>query len=267
MPALDDPQRFTELVQWRKLHDRDARMPALADKVRVKRFVENALGRDWVIPTLWSGPVMPAAFDGQGPYVVKSRHGCNQIEFVRAEPADYRALRRRADRWAERPYGAWLDEWLYAEIPRGLLIEPYVGEADALPIDYKIYVFGGRAAYVQVHLGRGRRHRWIVFDRDWRRVSAPSSDPDPAPPRALAVMIDAAETLGRDFDFVRVDLYDLATGPKFGEMTFYPGSGLDRFDPVSLDADMGALWRRAMAGTPLAPAELTGMGGLLPATA
>ena len=241
-------------------------MPALADKVRVKRYVADALGPEWVIPTLWSGTVMPATFDWQHPCVVKSRHGCNQIAFVRSPPLDYDALRRRADRWTRASYGSWLDEWLYGEIPRGLLVEPYVGEIDALPIDYKIYVFGGQAVYVQVHLGRGAHHRWIVFDRNWRRVSGPTDDADPPPPRALSAMLAAAETMARDFDFVRVDCYDLATGPKFGEMTFYPGSGLDPFDPVALDIEMGARWRAAM-GLQAHQPQLTPSGGLLPAAA
>ena len=28
----------------------------------------------------------------------------------------------------------------------------------------------------------------------------------------------------------------------FGEMTFYPGSGLDKFNPIALDVEFGRLW-------------------------
>ena len=51
--------------------------------------------------------------------------------------------------------------------------------------------------------------------------------------------------MGRGFDFVRVDLYEPAGTPLFGEMSFYPGSGLDRFDPPELDTLMGSLWLAA----------------------
>ena len=60
-------------------------------------------------------------------------------------------------------------------------------------------------------------------------------------------MIDAASRLGRDFDFVRVDLYAIAGEPRFGELTFYPGSGLDRFSPDSLDTMLGERWTAARA--------------------
>ena len=266
-PDLDRPQTFTELVQWRKLNDRDARLPVLADKVRVKGYVADAIGREWVIPTLWSGGSMPAAILWQGPCVVKSRHGCNQNIFLHQAPRDYAGVRRQANSWTRSRYGWWLDEWLYGEITPGILIEPYIGEPGVLPLDYKFYVFGGRVTHVQVHLGRGARHRWILFDRDWRRVSAPSRDADPARPRSFAAMAAAAETLAGDFDFVRVDLYDVATGPKFGEMTFYPGSGLDRFDPVGLDLTLGALWRLAMVQVPVTQPELTLGGGMIAAVA
>ena len=245
LPDLDSPQTFTELVQARKLTCRDARMPQLADKVGVKDIVAAQLGTDWVIPTLWHGDTLPLDEAWPRPFVVKSRHGCNQNAFLRNTHDDWAQARRQAHAWGRGRYGYWLDEWLYTQVPRGILVEPFVGPVDTLPIDYKFYVFGGQVEFVQVHLGRGARHRWIVFDRDWTRVSSHTDDPDPQRPDCLREMIAGAETLGAAFDFVRVDLYDIDGRPRFGEMTFYPGSGLDPFDPPSLDQVMGDRWLTA----------------------
>lgn len=246
LPDLVDPQRFTELVQARKLHDRDMQLPILADKLRVKAVVADRLGVDWIIPTLWHGTMLPLQPPWPRPFVVKSRHSCNQTAFVRTGAEDWAAIAARSRRWMARDYGFWLDEWLYRHIPRGLLVEPFIGSGPDLPVDYKFYVFGGRVECIQVHLGRGARHRWIVFDRSWRRMSSPTADADPPAPAPLAAMIEAAETLGHGFGFVRVDLYAVDDRPRFGELTFYPGSGLDRFDPVGLDQTLGAHWRRAL---------------------
>ena len=251
LPDLDTPQTFTELVQVRKLAGADAAMVRMSDKVVAKQIVGAQLGADWLIPTLWSGTELPAKPIWPVPFVVKARHGCNQTAFVFDDAIDWGSVRTRAARWMRSRYGYWLDEDLYASIPRGIIIEPFMGLPPELPVDYKFYVFGGRVEYVQVHLGRGRRHRWMVFDRGWRRVSAASADPDPAPPASLGRMIAAAETLSDGRDFVRVDLYEIDGRPLFGEMTFYPGSGLDRFDPVSLDARLGADWLRALAVEPI----------------
>jgi TupA-like ATPgrasp len=246
LPNLNMPTRFTELVQNRKLHDRDVRLPTFADKVQVKDIVARTLGSEWIIPTLWSGTSLPLTPQWPMPFVVKSRHGCNQRAFVRDGQEDWQAIRRTAHRWLTHTYGEWLDEWLYSQIPKGLLVEPFVGTAGVLPIDYKFYVFGGKVEFIQIHLEREHAHRWIALDRNWNRVSAPSRDRDPKKPHTLAAMIEAAEHLGREFDFVRADFYDAGGAPLFGELTFYPGSGLDPFNPDTLDEAMGTLWRSAM---------------------
>ena len=240
--SVDEPRLFTELVQRRKLIDRDPRIPQLIDKLAVKQFVTDALGPEWVTPTLWSGDILPEAPPCPPPFVVKSRHGCKQLRVVRSEAADWREIRRAAEAWTRRAYGRWLDEWGYRDVPRGLLIEPFVGGGPMLPTDYKLYVFHGRVEAIQVHVDREACHRWMLFDRSWRGLSAGADHDRIAPPVTLARMIEGAEILGRTFDFVRIDFYDVGVVPRFGEMTFYPGSGLDPFDPPQLDVTLGGHW-------------------------
>ena len=240
--SLSRPTLFTELVQHRKLTNHDSRLPRLIDKVAVKAVAADLLGPEWVIPTLWHGTVLPETPPWPRPFVVKSRHGCNQRRFVRTGYEDWDEIGRASARWMRRDYGGWLDEQGYRGIPRGILVEPFIGSGDMLPIDYKFYVFHGHVACVQVHLEREHRHRWVVLDPDWNRLSRRTSDCDPQPPASLRAMIDAAEVMGRTFDFVRVDFYEIDGHPRFGEMTFYPGSGLDPFDPPALDAMLGDRW-------------------------
>lgn len=245
--SLDVPTRFTELVQRRKLFEHDPRLPLLIDKVGAKRIVAEQLGDEWVTPTLWFGTTLPETSCWPYPFVVKSRHGCNQRRFVRTDTEDWAVIRRASARWMRRDYGFWLDEHGYRGVPRRLLVEPLVGDGITLPVDYKHYVFHGRVAFIQVHLSREHGHRWMVFDRDWIRVSSATNDADPCRPTSLARMMDGAETLGRGFEFVRIDFYEVAGKPRFGEMTFYPGSGLDPFDPPNLDEALGALWLKGRA--------------------
>ena len=145
-------------------------------------------------------------------------------------------------------YGGWLDEWHYRGASRSILVEPFIGMTDALPTDYKIYVFGGRAVAVQVHDGRGGDHRWHQYDRHWRALSREAGGQ--AAPSSLAAMLAAAERLARNQDFMRVDFYEVDGQPLFGEFCLYPGSGLDPFDPPSLDSWLGAQWsaERSAAG-------------------
>ena len=239
-PALANPRRFTEWVQWRKLNDRDADRARLTDKAHGKRIAAATLGDAFVIPTLWEGQSLPALAPWPMPFIVKANHGCGQFVVVRTH-ADYRRALRVAPKWLERFYGGWLDEWHYRAAKRALLVEPYISGIDALPIDYKVYVFGGRALMVQMHEGRGVCHRWSQYDRAWAPLSANAGAT--LPPQSLDAMLKAAERLGHGHDFLRVDFYELDGKPLFGEFCLYPGSGLDRFDPPSLDEWLGAQWR------------------------
>lgn len=255
-PDLFHPRRFSELVQWRKLHDRDPMMPVMADKIAAKEHVGRILGSAWTIPTYWSGRDLPQQPSWPYPFILKASHGCNQ-NMVCRDRADWETAVRRSAGWIRAPYGLWLDEWAYRDIPRGYIVEPYLGAANALPIDYKIYVFSGKAAFIQVHLDRHSNHRWILFDRQWGQLSRLGDDNLPAAPKNLEKMMDSAEKIARDFDFARIDFYEIAGEPKFGEATFYPGSGLDPFDPPELDSAIGALWL-AGSGNHTASQNVTG---------
>ncbi len=247
VPRLGRPRRFTDYVQRRKLEDRDPRWPGLMDKVRAKAAVAAQIGAEWIIPTLWHGARLPMDAPWPRPFVVKTRHGCKQIAFV-AEGDDWDVIRCRLMRHAGQRYGWWLDEWAYGEIAPGFIVEPRIGPTERQPIDYKLLVFAGRVAFFEVHLDRGTpRHRWVTLDRDWQRVSSPDGHPGPERPMTMDQMISAAEVLAAGIDCVRVDLYEDDGRPLFGEMTFYPGSGLLPFAPPELDLVFGEHWRRARA--------------------
>lgn len=243
---LRRPERFTDWIQWRKLYDRDGRMPPLADKLEVKRHVAATLGPEWVTPTLYHGRDLPEQASWRPPFVVKSRHGSNQCAFVRTGGEDWAGIRAAARRWMRGPYGLLLDEWLYRHVPPGILVEPFVGTGGVLPVDYKVYVFGGRAACVKVDRDREHGHWRAIYDLGWQMVWAPPGWPGEPPPASLREMVAAAETLGRGFDFVRADFYQVDGRPRFGELTFYPGSGLSPL-PDYLDYWLGALWTKAHA--------------------
>lgn len=190
------PRRFTDWIQWRKLYDRDPRMPAFADKVAVKRHVAETLGEEWVTPTLFEANHLPETAAWAAPFVVKSRHGCNQRAFVRTGDEDWGAIRAAAQRWVRGPYGQLLDEWLYEHVPTGVLVEPFIGPGGALPIDYKIYVFSGRAACVKVDRDREHGHWRSIHDLDWRPIWSPPGEELLPPPQSLGAGYTGKTSIG-----------------------------------------------------------------------
>lgn len=250
-PDLDDAPRFTELVQRRKLYDHDPRHPQLMDKVAAKALAAETLGREWTIPTLWQGRLLGAEMPFACPAILKARHGCNQNRILRPPPgaAEWAALQQLTRGWVAGPYGQGVAEWGYLHTPRGLLAEPLIGNGVTPPVDYKIYVFGGVATHVQVHLGRGGgNHRWVLHDRSYTPLV--DVEDRPPPPRSLDAMLQAAEVLGAGYDFLRIDFYEVDGQPLFGEYCLYPGSGFDRFAEDWIDLELGRLWHAA-GGVPV----------------
>lgn len=248
-PHLRRPRTFSEKVQHRKLYDRDPRLPRLADKILVKEYVTSVLGEGWVIPTLWVGSALPprAERDWPVPYVLKASHGCEWNIFVSSrQDEDWGQIEDAVGLWLNKPYGTQGAEWLYSQIEPQLLVEPFIGGPDGLPFDYKFFVFGGKAHYIQIDTGRGVDHRRAFFDRDWVRqpfaFKAPLEERAIDRPASLEHMLAAAELLAGDLPFVRVDFYERQGQPLFGEMTFYPTSGFGVFTPSLWDFRFGQLW-------------------------
>lgn len=248
-PRLAHPRTFCEKIAQRKLYDRNALMPQLADKVLAKEYIARELGPEWVIPNLWSGERLPPREERNWPipYVLKANHGSAWNYFVLSEAEqDWEAMEERAAAWMNATYGQHALEWLYTQIHPGLIVEPFLGRNGVAPADYKLFVFGGRTVYIQVDLGRLQTHRQLFYDVNWKRqrfeYMCPWTDEEVDRPQSLATMIEAANQLGAPFPFARVDLYEIDGQPRFGEMTFYPNSGRYAFRPESAELALGQLW-------------------------
>jgi hypothetical protein len=249
-PRVAFAKTFNEKLWRRKFLDRDPRMPLRADKLLVKTFVAEKLGPGWVTPTLWHGAALPPLHERKWPrpFVLKANHGSGWNIFVRsANDLDWPRIEALCATWLSSIYGESTGEWFYNKIERQLLIEPFIGNAASLPIDYKLWAFGGRVELIQVDTDREHQHKRAMFDREWKQlpftILYPIEERHIDPPHSLERMIAAAQTLSEGMSFVRVDLYEIDGAPRFGEMTFYPGAGLVPFDPPEYDAIIGALWR------------------------
>lgn len=248
-PNLIRPRNFSELLQVRKICDRDPRLPFFADKLRVKDHIRERLGEAWLIPTLWSGKSLPPLAERNWPlpFVVKVNSGCEWNIFVRqTADCDWLAIEAKCRGWMASLYGKDWGEWLYRRIDPQILIEPLICPELPRPLDYKFWVFHGRVECIYVVTDRHLDVKVTFFSRDWRRLPAkvgnPTDDRDIPPPASLSQMIAAAEMLADDLPFLRVDFYEVAGRPLFGEMTFYPSSGYDRFNPPAFGRHLLQLW-------------------------
>jgi TupA-like ATPgrasp len=250
-PDLKNPVTYTEKIQARKLYNRDPRLPLCADKVLVKDFVSQKLGAEWVIPTLFNGPHLPPRSERTWgmPFVIKANNGSGWNIFVRNEAErDWKKIEKKIECWLGKKYGLDLGEWHYSEIKPQVLVEPFISGNNRAPSDYKIFVFEGVPACIQMDIDREKNHKRVFFDTAWNKLNVFYVYPhetQPIPkPASLDKMLKAAAILGKDFSFVRVDFYEIGERPYFGEMTFYPTSGFEKFDPPDFDKALGEMWKQ-----------------------
>ncbi|GAA4557560.1 ATP-grasp fold amidoligase family protein [Pseudonocardia xishanensis] len=267
-----NPRTFREKVRFKMLRDHRELVVTWADKAAVRGHVAAVVGERY-LPHVYAIVDDPAAlYDVVLPeaYVVKPTHGSGTAIVVSDRaPADarlptepgswvYRHVRpefappdevvRIARGWTAQLYGRGPNhEWVYGRMPRRILVEELlVGVDGALPRDYKFFVFHGRCAFVQVDDGRFGRRTRDFFRPDWQHLplrGGPAwAEPAPAKPACLTEMIEVAERLGADTDFVRVDLYDVDGRVVFGELTSFPAGGDSPFDPSSFDEEFGRPW-------------------------
>ena len=244
------PRTFNEKIMHRKLYDRDPRLAELSDKAQAKEHARKVLGEGWVIPSIWVGEKLPPRSERNWafPYVLKASHGSGRNIFVHSpQDQNWDKIEAQTEQWLRRDFGHERREWAYTLIkPRRLLVESFVGTGGAAPPDYKLFVFGGRTAFVQVDLGRLESHRQFFYDTNWKKQTfhyvRPFNAEEVDPPQSLAKMIWAAERLAADLPFVRVDFYEIAGKPYLGELTFYPNSGQIAFKPESVEYELGRLW-------------------------
>lgn len=248
-PDLNAPKRFSEKIQIAKMAWRSPLMVTLADKVEAKAYVGGLLGAEWITPNLWSGEVLPPRRerDWPVPFVLKANNGSGGHMFVRnAAALDWQRIEERVAHGARDTHGSGWGEWVYTQIRPQWLVEPLLDGGGVPPADFKLFVFNQRVEFIQVHYDRHGNYIAPVYDRNWNKqpfgLHGPHKGTSFPRPASLEAMIAGAEQIARGFPFARVDLYEIDGRPRFGEVTFYPGSGHSVFDPVEVDLAYGALW-------------------------
>lgn len=248
-PNLRNPLTFNEKLQWLKLHYRHPSLQQCADKYEVRAYVARNTG-DHVLNRLlgvFDSPDeihidrLPESF------VIKATHGSGWNLICRNKcDVDWAEARGRMRYWLAQDYYAHGCEWAYRGLRPRLICEAFMEDVDGrVPKDYKFFCFNGEPAIVQVDHDRFENHTRSLYDKHWTllpwTLKYPSHFTPIDPPSNLANMLSLARVLSAGFPFVRVDLYALRGRTVFGEMTFYPGGGLERFGPDEADRELGAL--------------------------
>ena len=247
---LDNPQTFNEKIQWLKLYDNSPIKAVLADKYKVREWVEKKIGKEYLIPLIgvWDS-FEDINFDNMPfRFVLKANHGSHWNVIVKDKyKTDLNKIKHKFDRWLKRNYAfkAGL-ELQYSCIKPKIVAEQYIEDSHEELNDYKILCFNGEPKFVWVDCGRYTDHRTKnIYDVQWNlqpfEMTYPTAKGEIKAPKNFEKMLELSRILSKDFPFVRVDFYNVDGKIYFGEMTFTSMSGVEKFSPEIYDLELGKL--------------------------
>jgi hypothetical protein len=250
-PNLIVPNTFNEYLQQSKLLNRKRVHTQWADKLLVRDYVAEKIGRQYLNALIWSGDDLRSVDVDNLPerFIIKANHGSGTNIVVQNKRVfDWQAAYHATSQWLKADFSIPFGEWEYRWIKPKLVIEELlVGEYGQVPLDYKFFVFGGSVKFVQVDFDRFSNHTRNIYDENFRKLDVEFHysifKGDAEKPRCFDEMIGLAEKLSNQENFVRVDLYDIGR-PIFGEITLHPEAGLGKFNPQCFDRLLGELWAK-----------------------
>lgn len=253
-PKLRHPTTFNEKIIRRCL-DPDPRYGDLSDKLKVRDYIAGKIGSEYLVPLVAEpSDFTERVFEALPPaFVMKANHGSGFVHVVKDKSAtSFEELDALAQRWLSTDFYTIGRERHYRTIERRIFFEKLLVAQDGkIPPDLKIHVFnkqsGDPSIFILVITDRfGEHTRGDIYDANWNMLDvsmgryARSTTPDPRPDN-LDALLSVARALASDFEFVRVDLYDMDGTIYFGELTFTPGAGMFPLKPDRVDYEWGSL--------------------------
>lgn len=254
-----EPETFTQKIQFRKLYDNNPLYSICADKYRVREYVKEKIGEEYLVPLyLVTDKLTEEQWEKlPNSFVAKANHNSGPVQIVRDKnKVNKKEIIRELNNQLKLDFGVLSMEKYYSDIPRKIIVEKFLennGEKDLR--DYKFFCFNGKVEYCQLIKNRTIEETIDFYDKNWKLQEfigllnpinpiEKHSTTVNNKPKNYSLMLELAEKLARDFDFVRVDFYNIDGKIYFGELTFCPASGIGTFIPEEWNYKFGSYWKQ-----------------------
>lgn len=247
------PINFNEKIQFRKLYNKDPLYSLCADKYRVRDYVKQKIGEEYLIPLyLVTDKLLLEQWEKlPNSFVAKANHNSGPVQIIKDKSkANPLKIIRHLNSQLKLDYGVLSMEEYYSDIPRKVIVEKLlIDNKHRELIDYKFFCFSGKVKYCQVIQERSYKETIDFYDTNWQKqeftgltLGVKKSKNILEKPLNYEKMLQLASKLSKDFDFVRVDFYNIDGKIYFGELTFCPASGFGKFVPEKWNRIFGEMW-------------------------
>ena len=250
---LNNPKTFNQKLQWLKLYNRKPEYTTMVDKYAVKEYVANIIGEEHIIPTLgvWNSTdeIDWDALPNQ--FVLKTTHGgggCDVIICKDKATFDKDAAKEKLNKSLKSDIYYNFREWPYKNVPKRIIAEKFMTNNGKELEDYKIHCFKGEPKFILVCSNRYGGGAMIddFYTPEWelmdvRRPGHPKSEKASKAPEHLKQMLELSRILSKEIPFLRTDFYIIDNKIYFGELTFFPASGMSKYQPEEWDLHFGEM--------------------------
>lgn len=246
---LHNPQTFNAKLQWMKLYDHNPLYTTLVDKYKVKDYVANLIGKEYVIPVLgrWDS-VDDINWDSlPEQFVIKCSHDCGGHVICRDKSSlDIENAKSKIRKALKRNYYFDGREWPYKNVVPTIFAEQYMEDEFGELRDYKFFCFNGqvKAMFIATDRSKAPEPFFDFFDMDFNHLPFTQGHPNaphtPDKPKRFEEMKELAAKLSLGIPQVRVDFYEVNGHVYFGEFTFFHFDGTVKFNPLEWDYTFGS---------------------------
>ncbi len=253
---------FNQKIQWIKLYGITPLMRDCTDKVKVRDYVRDCIGAEYLKPVLseesgvrsnnlnfslstLNSPLFDKIDFDKLPdsFVIKCNHGCKWHYIIKNKNKYLKnkrlvdITRRNITGWLEQDYSFWCGfELNYRGIEPKILIEPLLREEiNTNPREIEVYCFNSQPK-IFVNVKYKQKREICYYDENFNFIDLllhPDGNNKIIKEKADDILyrtIDLSSRLSKDFSFVRVDWLIYHNKLYFNELTFTPYSGFIKFD-------------------------------------
>lgn len=249
IPDLINPRSFNEKLQWLKLHDQHPEYTRLVDKISAKDYVASIIGKEYIIPTIgvWDSVENVEWESLPNQFVIKCSGDSGGVVVCKNKSKlDIDAAKKKLKKGWGKNYFRYNKEYPYKNIRNRIIAELYMEDESGYELkDYKFFCFNGSPRFLKVDFDRQTNHKANYYSLDWELLPFYEKEfpQDPnkiiTKPQNFEEMIEIARRLSQNIPFVRIDLYNINGMIYFGEITFFPASGLGIIEPIGWDEKIG----------------------------
>lgn len=245
---LKHPKTLSDKICWLELNRSNPLIVKCSDKYEVREYVTQKGLKEILVPLVGGvySSVEEINFDSlPRQFALKATYGC-QMNLIchDKEKLDIQSAKKTAEYWLKDGFNRDVLEPHYGKIKKRIICEQYLDDADSIT-DYKIHCINGKPIFVLVCSEREKGLKLNLYDLSWKPIyeicGKHLNNKEIAKPATLSKMLDVAQILCQDFDFVRVDLYEIDGKVFFGELTFTPDGGMLSYYTPKFDLQIGKL--------------------------